>query len=123
MEARSKGMVMALDLAVASNAILTGTAHPHLYLKFGRRPNDKPPIARSKADSMQDNTTGRTIGLDWCHFFGPIAVHVIYAEPALRLHPVMRGTWHPRYGLAGIRLASINKSIPASRSKMLALQS
>jgi len=121
MEARSRGMVMPLDLAAASKAILTGTAHPHLYLRFGRRLKDKPPIARSKADGMQDNTTGQTIGLDWCHYYGPFAVHVIYAEPVLRQHPVMQGVWHPRYGLAGIRLASINKPIPSARSKLHAL--
>jgi hypothetical protein len=118
MEARNRGMDMPLDLAAASKAILTGTTHPHLYLKFGRRLKDMPPIFRTKVDGIQDNTTSRMVGIEWCQYYGPFAVQVIYAERVLRQLPVMRGVWHPRYGLAGIRFRSINKPIPSLRSKL-----
>jgi hypothetical protein len=88
---------------------MTDTACPHLYLKFGCRPTDDPPIARAKADAHID--AGHTFGLDWCHYYGPYAVQVFYVEDAVPDDPALVDAWHPRLGLPDLKLLLIDKNI------------
>lgn len=102
---------IAVDLSPAAHAIRTERAFPDLYLRFGCRQLAWPPIARAKIDGMNDNATSKCIWLDWCDYYGPYAIHVIYAANAAKRHPLLAGAWHPRFGLGKLRLASTHKPI------------
>jgi hypothetical protein len=112
-QAHAVGKQLPLDLSAASKAIMTDTACPHLYLKFGCRPTDYPPIGRAKGDVYTDKA-GHTFGLDWCHYYGPYAVQVLYVENALPDDPALVDAWHPRFGLPALKLLLIDKPILAS---------
>ena len=111
-EAKNAGKPpIALDLNPAANAIKAGRAYPDLYLRFGCRRFAWPPIARAKIDGIDHSVTSECIWLDWCDYYGPYAIHVIYAASAARHHPPLDGAWHPRLGLRKLRLAAIDKPI------------
>jgi hypothetical protein len=111
-QAHAVGEQLPLDLSAASKAIMTHTACPHLYLKFGCRPTDDPPIGRAKADAYTDRAGH--IRLDWCHYYGPYAVQVLYVEDALPDDPALVDAWHPRFGLPALKVLLIDKPIAAS---------
>lgn len=65
-QAHAEGQSLPIDLSSAAQAIMTGTECSHLYLAFGCRTSDDPPIARAKATAYKDSN-GNTFALDWCH--------------------------------------------------------
>jgi hypothetical protein len=118
-QARHEGTPMPISLADAAKAILTGRPHPHLYLRFGCTPPAWPTtIGRANPDSIYDRLEGKHVWLDWCHYFGPYAVHVIYAEEVMKHHWMLADAWHPRNGVRKLRLAFIDKPIDFQRSNV-----
>lgn len=117
-QAGHEGTPMPINLGDASRAIITGRAHPHLYLRFGCTPPSWPTtVGRAEPDSIHDRLQGKHVWLDWCHYFGPYAVHVIFAEEVMKYHSMLAGAWHPRERIRKLRLALIDKPIDFKRSK------
>jgi hypothetical protein len=116
MQAAHEGSAMPIDLGDAARAIMTGNPHPHLYIRFGCSPPSWPAtVGRTNPDSIHDRLEGKHVWFDWCHYFGPYAVHVIFAEEAMKRHWMLSGAWHPRDGIRKLRLALIDKPIDFKR--------
>jgi hypothetical protein len=116
-QARHEGTPMPVDIAAASRAIMTGRPHPDLYLRFGCSPPSWPTtLGRSNPDSIHDRLHGKHVWLDWCHYFGPYAVHVIFAEEVMKHHWMLADAWHPRDGSRKLRLVLAAKPIDLKRS-------
>jgi hypothetical protein len=116
-QARHEGTPIPVDITAASQAIMTGRPHPHLYLRFGCSPPSWPiTVGRADPDSVHDNLQRKHVWLDWCHYFGPYAVHVIFAEEVMK-HRLPADVWHPRDGVRKLRLTPIEKPIDFKRSK------
>lgn len=117
-QARHEGTPMPVDITKASQAIMTGRPHPHLYLRLGCSPPSWPTmVGRADPDSIHDQLHRRLVWLDWCHYFGPYAVHVIFAEEVMKHHWMLADAWHPRDGVRKLRLSGIDKPIDFKRSK------
>ena len=108
-EALHRGTPIPLDVAEVSRAIMRGTSCPNLYLKFRRRRTDDPPIARTRP--IERALGGRLFAVDWVHYYGPYAVELSYVENVLPNNPYRTYAWHPRFGLGGLKLLSINRPI------------
>ena len=116
-QARDEGTPIPVDIAAAAEAIMTGRPQPHLYLRFGCSPVHWPlTLGRSNPNSWHDQLVGKHVWLDWCDYFGPYAVQVIYAEELMK-HKLPPDAWHPREGVRKFRLALIDTPIDFKRSK------
>lgn len=87
-----------IDLAPFRNAIMTGTAHPNVYLKFGYGAKfaGRPHVGISNIEvaSRPDGSVAFAI---WMQGLGGLSVLVIYAEPGERRQGLVNA-WHPRMG-------------------------
>jgi hypothetical protein len=120
-QARHAGTPIPVDIADASQAIMTGRPHPHLYLRFGCSPPSWPmTMGRADPESIHDRLYRRHVWLDWCHYFGPYAVHVIYADQVMKRHSMLADAWHPRDGVRKLRLSLIDKPIDFKRGERAA---
>jgi hypothetical protein len=121
-QAGREGTPMPINLRDASRAIMMGRPHPNIYLRFGCAPPSWPmTVGRANPDSIHDNVEGKHVWLDWCHYFGHYAVHVIFAEEVMKHHWMLAGAWHPRDGIRKLRLALIDKPIDFKRGRPLRL--
>ena len=66
-----------IDLPKLANAILSGTAHPDLYLRFGCVPPEDQAVGIFGVEMIRDNITGRAAGISWFYNLGTAIVHVI----------------------------------------------
>ncbi len=87
-----------IDLAPFSKALMTGKAHPNIYLKFGfgARFGGQPHIGISNIElaSRPDGTVAFAI---WMQGLGGLSVLLIYAEPGEH-RQALENAWHPRMG-------------------------
>ncbi|SEP51337.1 hypothetical protein SAMN02990966_07947 [Rhodospirillales bacterium URHD0017] len=96
-----------IDLTPFSKAIMTETAHPNVYLKFGYGADfaGRPHVGISNVEvaSRSDATVAFAI---WMQGLGGLSVLVIYAEPGERRQALI-GAWEPHMG-NGLTIVDFN---------------
>lgn len=90
------------------DALLTGAAHPHLFLMLS---DSKPPagqqpramLGAGDLHTFNDAVSGETAAAFWRYTLQPVSIRMIYALPTYPHRPVSTA-WHPSAGNSIMRL-------------------
>ncbi len=84
-----------IDLPKLASAILSGAAHPDMYLRFGSVPKGDQAVGIFGAEVIRDNITGRAAGMSWFYNLGPAIVHVILTPSPGLFASLCDDAWRP----------------------------
>jgi hypothetical protein len=88
---------------VFSDAILNGTAHPHLYLRVGRIIPF--PVGKKSTGGSEIHAIRPPDYFGWLYGVGCMGVHVLHATNAALLP---QGAWHPRLNTDSLVIAKFS---------------
>jgi hypothetical protein len=96
-----------IDTASFSKAIMSGSFHPDLYLKFTL---DNPGTALAGRTDLHLQLTpeGECLCAVWVYYVGSIGVMVMLARDGHAMRERMKGAWHPRFGTNQLPLHSLD---------------
>ena len=107
---------MTLDLKGFSAAILTGAAHPNVYLKFGV--NKKGMTGSSDITLSVPPEGGSSSFATWFYWIDKLVINVMFAEDREKRQGLV-GAWHPRHGTNKLLMADLDFSEPSMGSPNL----
>ena len=86
-----------IDITGFADAIMTGKAHPHVYLNFGcgRRFNGKPLVGMTDMWIVPPPPGELSPFATWFYDLGFVGTNVLYAKPGQKREGLV-GAWHPR---------------------------
>ena len=85
-----------IDLTRFSHALLTGTCHPFVYIRFGCFQIGQPIAGMSNIETAQ-LSDGSCAFATWLYHIEPIGVNVMFAIPGEQRKGLVNA-WHPREG-------------------------
>jgi len=90
-----EAMNMTLDIKGFSHAILTDTAHPNVYLKFGVGKEGQ--VGSSDVWLSVPAAAGSSAFATWYYWVDKLAVNVMFGQDGEKRQGLL-GAWHPRSG-------------------------
>lgn len=88
-----------IDLATFANAILKGTVHPNVYLKFGCLPSVDGKLMAGQSDiqTVLRTADGPCAFATWFYEIGGLAVNVMFSDDEEKRLGLV-DAWHPKFG-------------------------
>jgi hypothetical protein len=92
-----------IDVTALANSILTETAHPHVYLRFGCDPLRINSTGMTNLHAAID-PTGSCAFATWTYWVDSLMVDVMFAKDDWPDRELLKDSWHPRLGTSKLLL-------------------